>query len=128
MRKMNIGERYWYEVANEYVDLWRVYKTHGLLGEEAPAWFGMVMDHYCEILTIYMCDHRGFDISVNPEYYAAIHCVMDEKIHNDVESYSVDRDPCAVDKDYTYVMELYKYLESVDVEPTAEEMMNIQGE
>ena len=128
MKKMNISKKYWFEVANEYVDLWRVYKTHSLLGEEPPAWFDMVMDHYCEMLTTYMCDHRSYDISVNPEYYAAMHCAMDDKIFNDIDPYHTDRDPCAVDKDYDYVAELFEYLETVNFEPAVDEMMNNKGE
>ena len=108
MRKMIISKEYWFETAELYVDAQRVAATIYLV-EAMPDWMEEVTHHYRDILVRYICEKRGFDIDVNPEYYEVLEDVLAERMVNDCEPYHEGR-PNRVPECKEYVEDLYNYL------------------
>lgn len=108
MRKMMISDEYWFETAELYVDAQRVIATIYLI-EAMPDWMEEVTHHYRDILVRHICEKRGFDIDVNPEYYEILEDVLCEKMVNECEPYHKER-PHRAPACREYVEELYQYL------------------
>lgn len=119
MRKMLISKEYWFEVAELYVDIRRVAATMYLIQAE-PDWMEEVTHHYRDILVRYICEERGFDIDVNPEYYEILEDVLSEKVFNDCDPYHEGR-PNHVPECREYVEDLYNYLMELPIFDEEEE-------
>lgn len=108
MRKIMISDEYWFETAELYVDVQRVIATICLI-EAMPDWTEEITHHYRDILVRHICEKRGFDIDVNPEYYEILEDVLCEKVANECKPYHEGRPLCAP-ACREYAEELYHYL------------------